>query len=130
MPLDKFAPVALKLPANERGRQMVKLPIGKFSGAASLTLSARAGDFADKVTRGFNVKPFGFPVERGQGGLIDAGQTVTYEIDIPKTVVAGSVTSKAIVYPTPLASMNEALERLIQEPSGCFEQTSSPPIRS
>jgi uncharacterized protein YfaS (alpha-2-macroglobulin family) len=29
------------------------------------------------------------------------------------------------VYPTPLANLTKALERLIQDPSGCFEQTSS-----
>ncbi|MBX9724029.1 MAG: hypothetical protein K2X81_21665, partial [Candidatus Obscuribacterales bacterium] len=29
------------------------------------------------------------------------------------------------VYPTPLANMTEALERMIQDPYGCFEQTSS-----
>jgi uncharacterized protein YfaS (alpha-2-macroglobulin family) len=30
-----------------------------------------------------------------------------------------------MVYPTPLASMNEALQALLHEPYGCFEQTSS-----
>jgi uncharacterized protein YfaS (alpha-2-macroglobulin family) len=29
------------------------------------------------------------------------------------------------VYPTPLANMTQALARLIQDPNGCFEQTSS-----
>ena len=44
---------------------------------------------------------------------------------IPDTVVPGSLTTEAAVYPTPLANMTEALERLVREPSGCFEQTSS-----
>jgi uncharacterized protein YfaS (alpha-2-macroglobulin family) len=30
-----------------------------------------------------------------------------------------------MVYPTPLASMTEALQSLLQQPYGCFEQTSS-----
>ena len=36
-----------------------------------------------------------------------------------------SVTTNIAVYPTPLANMTEALQRLIQDPNGCFEQTSS-----
>ncbi len=47
------------------------------------------------------------------------------EIEIPASRVPGSVTARAVVYPTPLASMTEALERLIRDPNGCFEQTSS-----
>ena len=29
------------------------------------------------------------------------------------------------MYPTPLASMTDALQSLLREPNGCFEQTSS-----
>jgi uncharacterized protein YfaS (alpha-2-macroglobulin family) len=39
--------------------------------------------------------------------------------------VPNSVTSNLVIYPTPLANLTEALQRLIQEPGGCFEQTSS-----
>ena len=35
------------------------------------------------------------------------------------------MTARAVVYPTPLANLTEALARLIREPYGCFEQTSS-----
>ena len=90
-----------------------------------ITLAAKAGVYSDNVTRTMTVKPLGFPVERGRGGLIEPNDVVYFNIEIPETVVAGSVTAKAAVYPSPLASMTEALARLIQEPSGCFEQTSS-----
>src|SRR5438034_3760811 len=40
-------------------------------------------------------------------------------------MVRGSVSSSATVYPTPLASMTDALQSLLREPNGCFEQTSS-----
>ena len=71
------------------------------------------------------IKPLGFPLETGFGGLIGDGDTVTHELTIPAEVVQGSVNTRIVIYPTPLASMNEALARLIREPHGCFEQTSS-----
>src|SRR5262245_17589744 len=40
-------------------------------------------------------------------------------------MVRGSFTSSVTVYPTPLASMTDALQSLLREPYGCFEQTSS-----
>ena len=40
-------------------------------------------------------------------------------------MIRGSVSSSVTVYPTPLASMTEALQALLQQPNGCFEQTSS-----
>ena len=64
-------------------------------------------------------------MESGWGGLIGNGETVTHEITIPESLVEGSLNTRIVVYPTPLASMNEALARLIREPHGCFEQTSS-----
>jgi uncharacterized protein YfaS (alpha-2-macroglobulin family) len=59
------------------------------------------------------------------GGLVGADQTAEHELVFPDDMVPGSLSFRAVVYPTPLANMTEALERLIREPCGCFEQTSS-----
>jgi hypothetical protein len=115
----------IKLPPDSRVRRLVQIPIGESYGTLPIVHAAEAGEFADSVTRTLTVKPLGFPVERGRGGLIDRDGTVEHVFEIPETVVAGSLRTKAVVYPTPLASMTEALARLIQEPCGCFEQTSS-----
>ena len=123
--LAKIEGEAISLPPNERVRKFLKIPVGKQIGPAEIVLVGEASGFSDKVTRNFAVKPLGFPFERGQGGLLDAGKTTTYEVAIPDTIVPGSLKARAVVYPTPLASMTEALERLIQDPNGCFEQTSS-----
>ena len=40
-------------------------------------------------------------------------------------MIRGSVSSSVTVYPTPLASMTDALQSLLRQPYGCFEQTSS-----
>ena len=50
-------------------------------------------------------------------------QTITHTLTIPAAVVPNSVTTNIAVYPTPLANMTEALQRMIQDPNGCFEQT-------
>ncbi len=110
---------------NERVRRMMRVRVGNFNGRAEFTLSANAGPYRDEVTRSVIVKPLGFPIEAGAGGLLRPGDTVSHEFTIPADLVPGSLAARAVVYPTPLASLTEALERLIQEPYGCFEQTSS-----
>lgn len=123
-PIDP-AVIKFALPANGRVRQYLNLNIGKQTGESKLVLAATAGPYADKVTRSLLVRPLGFPKTNGFGGLLVAGGTASHEITIPKTMVPGSLDARAVVYPTPLASMTESLAALIREPSGCFEQTSS-----
>jgi hypothetical protein len=94
-------------------------------GTFPLVLNAKSGLFQDKITRTLSVKPKGFPIEKCFGGMIEPGKSVVHTITIPKEVIAGSIASNSAVYPTPLANMTEALQRLIQDPCGCFEQTCS-----
>jgi uncharacterized protein YfaS (alpha-2-macroglobulin family) len=118
--MDPFA-----LPANARVRRYLDLPIGEQVGEVRLQLDAKAGPYSDKVTRKFMVRPLGFPTVTAFGGLLDKGGTASHEVIVPESLVAGSLETRVVVYPTPLASMNEALAALIREPCGCFEQTSS-----
>ena len=113
------------LDADERLRELIG--IGRFDkpGIAEVVLSANVDGYQDRVTRSIVVKPMGFPVESGAGGLLDQEQSITHQMTIPPSLVDGSMSTRIVVYPTPLASMTEALERLIREPHGCFEQTSS-----
>ncbi|MDP3509040.1 MAG: MG2 domain-containing protein [Candidatus Melainabacteria bacterium] len=110
---------ALQLGATKSGEATVG--VGTFP----LILSAKSGLFQDKVTRTLSVKAKGFPIEKCFGGMLEPGKTVVHTITIPKEVINGSIASNTAVYPTPLANMTEALERLIQDPCGCFEQTCS-----
>jgi uncharacterized protein YfaS (alpha-2-macroglobulin family) len=75
------------------------------------------------VERKLSVKPSGFPIEANFGGMLGPNTPVVHTINIPKNVVPASLASNTAVYPTPLANMTEALQRLIQDPYGCFEQT-------
>ncbi|MDB4624670.1 MG2 domain-containing protein [Rubripirellula sp.] len=123
--LGKNTSAAFSLNAQERLRRLFRIGPFKQPGKAELVLNADIAGYSDRVTRSIVVKPLGFPVESGFGGLIEGGETVTHEIAIPPSLIGGSLTTRVVIYPTPLASMNEALERLIREPYGCFEQTSS-----
>ena len=108
-----------------RVRRMLEIAVQPHSGDAALTIAATAGAFGDKVTRNVRVEPRGFPIEEGRGGLLAASGEANHEITVPDSLVAGSLKCRVAVYPTPLATMNDALARLIVEPCGCFEQTSS-----
>lgn len=127
----KFSTIApsadqtVTLTAAGRQRTLVELQAGQHNGSSEVTIAATAGAFRDRVTRTITVRPGGFPVEVAAGGLLDPGASARHEIEIPPDMVAGSFASKIDVYPTPLAAMTEALQALIHEPCGCFEQTSS-----
>ncbi len=118
-------PAPLTLAAGQRIRQLLAIQVGAHNGDAELTLKAAAGLYADQVTRVIRVKPQGFPIKYGRGGLVGPGDTLSHEVSIPKDLVPHSLSGRVVVYPTPLASLTEALEGLIRQPGGCFEQTSS-----
>jgi hypothetical protein len=117
------APFALR--ANARERRIVKVSIGTHTGLSDFVVHAKAGPYSDKVIRKLRVAPLGFPVEIASGGTLETGSAVTKSITIPASVVRGSVSTSIAVYPTPLANLTQALSRLLREPNGCFEQTSS-----
>jgi len=113
------------LGGDERVRRLINIPIGTKLGELPLVINALAGVYSDRVTRKLVVKPVGFPVEIGRGGVTVPKGSLNNKIDIPASVVQGSVKTSINVYPTPLASLTDALKRLMREPHGCFEQTSS-----
>jgi hypothetical protein len=123
MRLSAIEPFTLK--ANARERRILEINTGAFVGACDFVLDAHAGNYADRVTRRLVVKPAGFPIEFARGGMLGADSAYSCKIEIPADVVPSSVTARGVVYPTPLANMTEALARLLQEPCGCFEQTTS-----
>jgi hypothetical protein len=119
-PVDPF-----NLGAGQRLRRTIDLKVGDKPGSSDFAIWAHNDLFSDRVTRTLVVKPMGFPTEITNGGTVAAKSKVVHEIVIPDSVIAGSMTANATLYPTPLANLTEALQRLLQEPYGCFEQTSS-----
>jgi uncharacterized protein YfaS (alpha-2-macroglobulin family) len=72
----------------------------------------------------------GFPVLSTKSGFIGTqGNNFTtsssLEFNLPGTYEQGTLDLKAKIYTSKLSSIVEALEKLIRDPHGCFEQTSS-----
>ncbi|RKH07475.1 MG2 domain-containing protein [Corallococcus carmarthensis] len=115
----------LDLASQARARQLFSLEIGQEARPVDVKLTASAGEYTDVVTRTLSIKPRGFPGRVSFGGLLSAKAAAAHRVVLPQGLVPGSVRTSIAVYPGPLANMTESLARLIQEPSGCFEQTSS-----
>ncbi|WP_342376849.1 MG2 domain-containing protein [Myxococcus stipitatus] len=116
---------AMSLHARERGRQLLSLSIGQESRPVEVKLIASASNYSDTVTRTLAIKPLGFPAKTSFGGMVSPQRPAVHTVVLPEQVVPGSIRASIVVYPSPLANMTEGLARLIQEPGGCFEQTSS-----
>jgi uncharacterized protein YfaS (alpha-2-macroglobulin family) len=114
------------LRAKERARRLLQIEVGReFSGNSNLALDAKAGPYRDAISRKIDVQPLGFPHDISAGGVLEANGARSFTFTIPDEIVPGSLSSSMTIYPTPLASMTEALQSLLREPYGCFEQTSS-----
>lgn len=113
------------LGADARERSLYELSIGETYGDLAFNIEARAGGMFDENRRRLRVVPRGFPIDNGSGGMLEPDSDAEDTLTIPDTIVPGSLHASVTVYPTPLANLTEALEALIRDPYGCFEQTSS-----
>ncbi len=114
-----------QLVAGQRARMIQPINVGFGNGAKHFVLQTKAGQYSDKLTRDLMIKPKGFPMEKAFGGILEPNKSIKFKITVEQNVVPESMTSAAAIYPSPLANLTGALERLIQDPCGCFEQTSS-----
>jgi alpha-2-macroglobulin-like protein len=113
------------LSAGARDRRISRITVGQLPSVASVRIRADASSYSDEVDRTLIVEPVGFPTEVSRGGTLDPNTRIAHTIEIPASVVPGSVVTNLALYPTPVGNLTEALKRLMQEPNGCFEQTSS-----
>lgn len=120
---DQEVPRALTLEGDQRVRALFRVKVGAGRGAAPVRVTASGKRATDDVTRHVEVVPSGFPVEVSLGGRL--GDGAIHEITLAGDIEPGSLVTELVVYPTPLASLTQAVEALLREPCGCFEQTSS-----
>jgi hypothetical protein len=109
------------------GRGRVRLPVGADlgAGAAKLRLRGTAGRFTDDVAHELRIAPRGFPHARSFGGTVTAGSPASLRLSIPAEAIAGSGRLVLRLFPSPLSSLTQGLEGILQDPCGCFEQASS-----
>ena len=121
----KVTTLQLSLKPGSSVRKNVSLELKQQVGAITITIKGVFGEYKDEVTRTFQIHPTGFPVEENAGGLLSAAKPLQFEITIPGQIVEHSLESDIMVYPSPVANLTQAIEALIRQPYGCFEQTSS-----
>lgn len=93
------------------------------SGIHDFQITARAPQHSDAVRRQVEVVPDGMPASDVVNGRIQPSQTLTYTI--PDRALEGSGRLTVKLYPGIVSQALAGLEGLLQQPYGCFEQTSS-----
>ena len=94
------------------------------NGAGDIELAVTAGASRDSLRRSLKIVPNGFPAAKSFAGAL-ADRPARHTLRLPDTAVAGSMHTTIKLYPTPIASMTTAVDSIVREPSGCFEQASS-----
>lgn len=112
----------IRIKAKEKKSLFYSLEVVGRSGEGEITLKASALGLKDELSRKIRVVPLGFPVEHSFSGTLES--SATHELDITGAL-DGTVSASAVLYPSPLASLDKGLEGMLREPSGCFEQASS-----
>ena len=92
-------------------------------GAGDIELEVTGGTARDSLRRSLKIVPNGFPAAQSFAGTLADGARHT--VRLPASTVAGSAHTTIKLYPSPVATMTAAVDSIVREPSGCFEQASS-----
>lgn len=99
-----------------------KVAAGK-SGFEDLTVTGYGSRMHDAIRRTVEVEPDGKEFAASDSGWLKG--SVIYSFNIPRESVPGSGDIQVKLYPGILSQVVEGLEKILQMPYGCFEQTSS-----
>ncbi|MFM7150927.1 MAG: alpha-2-macroglobulin family protein, partial [Gemmataceae bacterium] len=106
-----------------RVRRLFGLKPTLQQGKASLILEGVTQPFAsDSIRESIKIVPDGFPVTGSSSNLLE--KSATHTVTLPQWL-PGTLEAKVEVFPSTLADLQKGLEGLLQEPYGCFEQTST-----
>ncbi|MEM9821742.1 MAG: carboxypeptidase-like regulatory domain-containing protein, partial [Bacteroidota bacterium] len=120
--LQKEIPTQQKLAAGES--KTIYLPLlveATQTMDAQLDVNFRAEGYADAFQQSIQIVPRGFPVEAIYSGV---EQEQVFSIDL-KEPIEGSVSASFQVHADLSGDLMAGMERMLRQPSGCFEQTSS-----
>ena len=113
----------LELKPQERGREYFALEVTGQKGDCPITFKGTAGRLADAVKRSLRIVPPGFPKNLSYSGQIDGQQELV--VDLPEQWVPGSLEVALSAFPSTLADLQQGMEGIMREPTGCFEQAST-----
>ena len=93
-------------------------------GQKALTIRAAAGSLSDGIVRTVDVDPDGQPEDESVSGQLGAeGQSLL--LAIPGDTVEGGSSMELVITPGFASEAVQGVDALLQEPTGCFEQTTS-----
>lgn len=119
--LVKQLPETLTLKAGETTTIYPEYKVGFEAKTGALQVAFQAEGFSDAFAERVDVQPRGFPVAQVFGGSA-LEQTFNFEINDP---IEGSLQAALTVHPSVLSDLTSGMERMLRQPNGCFEQTSS-----
>lgn len=108
-----------------RGRVLLPIDVLDQPGRTTVRLAVRHGRFEDRLERTVAIAPRGFPHRRSHGGTLVPGTPSDVTLAVPDQFVPNTGRATLRLFPTPLSTLTAGLEGMLQEPHGCFEQTSS-----
>ncbi|MCB9832593.1 MAG: hypothetical protein H6807_08965 [Planctomycetes bacterium] len=122
--LVREGPARFPVPLDQgRGRAFLALRIGDGSGRARLHLAVSCKGERDELSRELWIARRGFPRHLSRSGLLEGSARVSFAL--PEDCPIEGMTAGLAIYPSVLATLQTGLESMLQEPHGCFEQTSS-----
>ncbi|TWT92394.1 MG2 domain-containing protein [Stieleria varia] len=114
----------------DRTRQYFPLFVGSGHNEKTASIEIRGRTAApggqvlkDNIRRTLKISPRGYPMSSALSGTINESAEV--DLPIPRDIVPGSLAVTLRVYPSRLADLMSGVEGILQEPHGCFEQTSA-----
>jgi hypothetical protein len=110
----------ISLAPKETRKIILPLTVSQTIGKGEMVIEFK-GDFNDKLSREIDVVAKGFPAN-----ISLSAQEVNKTFFInPINVVPGSIKVLFNAYPSIMTELMKGIEAILQEPYGCFEQTSS-----
>ncbi|HFA51557.1 MAG TPA: TonB family protein [Bacteroidetes bacterium] len=119
--LQKPLPETIQLSAGETKTIYPKYEVGLAAKSGKLEVSFQAEGMADHFSEAVKIQPRGFPVAQVFGGN-KKSQTFDFEVN---KAIEGSQQMALTVHPSILSDLTTGLEKMLRQPHGCFEQTSS-----
>jgi hypothetical protein len=116
------AAITAELDANEVAAAYIPVRVVDF-GQRELRVTATGSAMSDAVLRQVEVLPDGMAQHAVVSGQLQPAQTIP--MAVPEEAIPGTARITVKVYPGVVSQVLGGLEGLLQQPYGCFEQTSS-----
>lgn len=120
--LTEAATLTLTVAPNEVMAAYIPIRVTGF-GTHDFQITATGSAISDAVLRQVAVLPDGKAMAVAESGKLVATQR--FAVNVPANAVPGTARLTVKVYPGVISQVIDGLEGMLQQPNGCFEQTSS-----